>query len=283
MFSIKDFGRIVNVNSMLMSQGALDFSAPETIYKVRIWSEIGRVESPYFVFAFQIGRTPPMMRHVPTGYADSKLSAAILNREMAERYKVSASVLSLIAVHVGSGHWGAFMLQSFPNLRFYATCPGFCKTELSREVNFSLLRKVSISIHFNTFMQGFYVQYIKRFHSDPPRAAIFGNHEGRSARRLQHSARHHSRRTAKWRLLQVGYAKQGFTTSTVHATELDASFIDGPLNVSFVRFLQRVHSGREGERQDRQVGDRGRRREAALGAVGTVPRNAAHPDLMWSG
>ena len=46
-----------------------------------------------------------MMRHVPTGYADSKLAAAILNREMAERYKVSASVLlSLSAVHVGSGH-----------------------------------------------------------------------------------------------------------------------------------------------------------------------------------
>ena len=31
-----------------------------------------------------------MMRHVPTGYADSKLAAAILNRELAERYKVSA-------------------------------------------------------------------------------------------------------------------------------------------------------------------------------------------------
>ena len=34
-----------------------------------------------------------MMRHVPTGYADSKLAAAILNRELAERYKVSGSVL----------------------------------------------------------------------------------------------------------------------------------------------------------------------------------------------
>lgn len=33
-----------------------------------------------------------MMRHVPTGYADSKLAAAILNRELAERYKVSASM-----------------------------------------------------------------------------------------------------------------------------------------------------------------------------------------------
>jgi len=105
-----DFGRIVNVNSMLMSQGAIDFSAPETIYK--------------------IGRTPPMMRHVPTGYADSKLAAAILNRELAERYK------------------------SFPNLRFYATCPGFCKTELSREVNFSLLKKILFAPIMLAIMRG---------------------------------------------------------------------------------------------------------------------------------
>jgi len=105
-----DFGRVVNVNSMLMNQGALDLSAPETIYK--------------------IGRTPPMMRHVPTGYADSKLAAAILNRELAERYK------------------------NFPNLRFYATCPGFCKTELSREVNFPLLRKILLAPLFLAIMRG---------------------------------------------------------------------------------------------------------------------------------
>ena len=36
MCDIEDFGRVVNVNSMLMSQGAIDLSAPETIYKVRI-------------------------------------------------------------------------------------------------------------------------------------------------------------------------------------------------------------------------------------------------------
>ena len=94
MCAIEDFGRVVNVNSMLMNQGALDLSAPETIYKVRIRSQHVRVSmgEGHTQSGSQIGRTPPMMRHVPTGYADSKLAAAILNRELAERYKVSVWV-----------------------------------------------------------------------------------------------------------------------------------------------------------------------------------------------
>ena len=44
-YPVQDFGRIVNVNSMLMSQGAIDFSAPETIYKVRIWKDVERAET----------------------------------------------------------------------------------------------------------------------------------------------------------------------------------------------------------------------------------------------
>ena len=122
-----------------------------------------------------------------------------------------------------------------------------------------------------------------RFPPDPPRAVISRHHEGRSARRLQHRARRHSRRSAKWRLLQVS---QGFTTSTVRARWLRD--LIAPESVDrgmqdFTFFLQRVRSGREGERQDREDDDRGRRRGAALGAIGAVPRNAARPDMMRSG
>ena len=100
-------------------------------------------------------------------------------------------------------------------------------------------------------------------HSDPPGTAVSRHHEGRGARRLQHRARHHSRGTTEWRLLQgrrVSYQTQALCVALML---LKMAWTYCP--------LQRVQAGREGEREDREDGDRGRRWDATLAAIREVP------------
>jgi NAD(P)-dependent dehydrogenase (short-subunit alcohol dehydrogenase family) len=63
-----DLGRVVNVGSMLMTKGVLNFSDPDLFTR--------RCRQPGMI-----------NRYIPAAYTDSKIAMALITRELAQRFK----------------------------------------------------------------------------------------------------------------------------------------------------------------------------------------------------
>jgi len=98
--------RVVIVSSALMIHGKIDMNKKDFVYE-------GREDEA------KDGKKSL----IPTGYSDSKLMNALTCKYLANTYPIAKN----------------------SNVSYYAVCPGWCKTDLSRSVDVSFLKKVFIA------------------------------------------------------------------------------------------------------------------------------------------
>ena len=81
-------------------------------------------------------------KHAPIGYCDSKLMNAVFARELATRYKVIMSTVLEIQSSLSAFLDLLYFFSSPQNIPVICICPGWCKTELARNVGLTFIKKL---------------------------------------------------------------------------------------------------------------------------------------------